>query len=175
MSQRKLRRLVSRLKGCLSSLAPRQTEVLVLRTGLGLKHAYTRRQVARILHVSLPQEGNIERQAVAGLNSAAAGGRCTSTPTSVRKAVARTVGLLLALTNQLASTGSTPTGASPGTRQRAQHDPQAQGRPLQRPAARRPSSRFKSASIAPPEHGGLDWLLLLLALLIAAARSRSGW
>jgi hypothetical protein len=61
---------VSAHRGCLSSLAPRQTQVLVLRTGFGLRRAYTRLQAARILHVSLPQEGNLEREAVAGLNSA---------------------------------------------------------------------------------------------------------
>ena len=113
LSDRRLRRLVSRLKGCLPSLAPRQSNVLVLRTGLGLKHAYSRRQVARILHVTLQQEGKAERQAVSGLQSASAGGRCVSAQSSVPKAVARTVSLL-ASTNDLGPTGNTSPGAFPG-------------------------------------------------------------
>jgi hypothetical protein len=156
-SQRKLRQLVSRFKGCLSSLAPRQTEVLVLRSGFGLKHAYGRRQVARILHVSLPQEGKIERHAVAGLNGVAAGGRCASTPTSIRTTVARTVGLLVALTNQVASTGNTPSGVSTTTaRRHVTAHPRNSARPTA--AGRTPTSRFRSAAFTPPEGGSLNWL-----------------
>ena len=113
LSDRRLRRLVSLLKGCLPSLFPRQSNVLILRTGLGLKHAYSRRQVARILHVTLQQEGKAERQAVSGLRRASAGGRCVSAQSSVPKAVARTVSLL-ASTNELGPTGNTTPGAVPG-------------------------------------------------------------
>lgn len=115
--------------------------------------------------MSLPQEAKIERQAVGGLNSAAAGSRCATVPASAQEAVARRVGLLLPLTRQLASTGIIKSAvASPRTPQRGAtpHKGNA-GRP--EAGSEPPTSRFKSATIAPPEHGGLNWLLF--ALLIA--------
>ena len=166
LSGRRLRRLVSHLQGCLSSLAARQSNVLVLRSGLGLKHGYSRRQVARILHVTLEQEGKVERRAVAGLQSASAGGGCTSAQSSVPTAVARTVSLL-ASTNQFGPTGNASPGASRGATQgkssSAGHGsahPNAGGGVSSNP-------QVKSASISPQQHDGLDWLVL--ALLAAAA------
>jgi outer membrane biosynthesis protein TonB len=168
LSSRRLRRLVSHLKGCLSSLAPRQTNVLVLRTGLGLKHAYSRRQVARILHVTLQREGAVERQAAAGLRGASARGRCMSGQSSVPKAVALTVSLL-ASTNQLGPTANTSPSAFSSSPQSAGKSSSPNG------GGARPTSgdggssnpQVKSASISPQQHGGLDWLVL--ALLAAAA------
>jgi len=168
LPDRRLRRLVSSLKGCLSSLAPRQSNVLVLRTGLGLKHAYSRRQVAAILHLTLQQEGKVERQAVAGLRGASAGGRCTSAQSSVPRAVARTVSLLVS-TNQLGQTGNTPSGAFTSAPQSAGKSSSA-GRGGGQPNSGRGGSsnpQLKSASINPGQHDGLDWLVL--ALLAAAA------
>ena len=75
LSQPYLRRVVSKLKGCLSSLPARQSEVLVLRTGTGLRRSYTRAQVAKILHVTVAQEGRLEHQAVTGLGKASVGSR----------------------------------------------------------------------------------------------------
>jgi peptidoglycan hydrolase-like protein with peptidoglycan-binding domain len=168
LPDRRLRRLVSHLKGCLSSLAPRQSNVLVLRTGLGLKHAYSRRQVARILHVTLRQEGRVESQAVAGLQSASAGDRCMSARSSVPNAVARTVSLL-ASANQLGPTGNTSPGAFASAPQSAgkSSSPRGGGTHPNSGGGGSSNPQVKSASISPEQHGGLDWLLL--ALLAAAA------
>ena len=168
LPDRRLHRLVSHLKGCLSSLAPRQSNVLVLRTGLGLKHAYSRRQVARILHVTLQQEGRVESQAVARLQGASAGGRCMSAQSSVPEAVARTVSLL-ASTNQLGPTGNTTPGAFSSAPQSAakSSSPSRGGTHPNSGGGGSSNPQLKSASISPEQHGGLDWLLL--ALLAAAA------
>ncbi len=167
LPDRRLHRLVSHLKGCLSSLAPRQSNVLVLRTGLGLKHAYSRRQVARILHVTLQQEGRVESQAVARLQGASAGGRCMSARSSVPKAVARTVSLL-ASTNQLGPTGNTTPGAfSSAPQSAAKSSSPSRGGTHPNSGGGSSNPQLKSASISPEQHGGLDWLLL--ALLAAAA------
>jgi peptidoglycan hydrolase-like protein with peptidoglycan-binding domain len=141
---------------------------LVLRTGLGLKHGYSRRQVARILHMTLQQEGKAERQAVSGLRSASAGGRCVSAQSSVPKAVARTVSLL-ASTNQLGPTANTSPGAFSSAPQSAgrSSSPRRGGSHLNSGGGGSSNPRLKSASISPEQHGGLDWLLL--ALLAAAA------
>ena len=171
LSERKLRQLVLRLRGCLSSLSSQQTHVLVLRTGLGLKHDYTRRQVARILSASLAREGRIERQAVASLTMASAQGRCGSPATSAQTAMFRAVSLLSALndgapasTMRTSVTTSSGAGASQvrsGSRHRSGPQPARSQRP--------PTS---SAAIAPPGHGAGEWLLLVL--LIAAALAL-GW
>ena len=168
LSNRRLRRLVSRLKGCLQSLAPRESNVLVLRTGLGLKHAYSRRQVARILHVTLQQEGKAERKAVTGLQNASAGGRCVSAQSSVPAAVARTVSLL-ASTNQLGPTGNASPGAFPGAPQPAgkSSSPGHGGAHANSGGGGSSNPEVKSASISPQQHAGFDWLVL--ALLAAAA------
>ncbi len=168
LSNRRLRRLVSLLKGCLPSLFPRQSNVLILRTGLGLKHAYSRRQVARILHVTLQQEGKAERQAVSGLRRASAGGRCVTAQSSVPKAVARTVSLL-ASTNQLGPTGNTTPDALPNAPQPADKSssPSHGGAHPNSGGGGSSNPQLKSASISPQQHGGLDWLVL--ALLAAAA------
>ena len=86
LSQQYLRRVISKLKGCLSSLPAHQSEILVLRTGTGLRRSYTRAQVARILHVTVAQEGRLEHQAVTGLGKAAVGSTCASPARSLQRA-----------------------------------------------------------------------------------------
>lgn len=78
-SKRYLRGLVLRFKSCLAVISTRQEKVLALRTGLGLKQSYGPSRVARILHVSVAREGQIEHNAVAALGSAAAAGFCSDT------------------------------------------------------------------------------------------------
>jgi hypothetical protein len=78
LSQRALVQLVSRLRGCLSTLTSREKETLILRSGLGLRRFYTASQVARILRVSPQREGQIERAAVARLQNAAAHTGCAT-------------------------------------------------------------------------------------------------
>ncbi len=110
LSTQKLRRLVTQLKGCLSSLAPQQTEVLVLRTGIGLRHAFSRRTVAQILGVSVQKELQIEQAAVLGLNRASAHSSCANSsvklPASVRTAVLQAARGIVALSEAAAVPGT---------------------------------------------------------------------
>jgi tetratricopeptide (TPR) repeat protein len=169
----KLRRLVSGLKGCLSSLSPKQNHVLVLRTGLGLKHGYTRRQVAGILHVTLKREGLIERQATFALSQASAQGRCGNPLAAVRTAVLRTLTAVLAVTDRgFGSSGGASTAGAAGTGVAA-HARRGSGKGASGSTSAGSSSSHPSgpasAAIAPPSEGGFNWLLLVLALMAALA------
>ena len=96
--------------------------------------------------MSLPQEGMIERHAVAGLHRASAGGRCDSPGSSVPKAVARTVSLL-AFTNQVGSAGTTSPGTSSNAGQPAAKSPNRGG--AHPKAGGQPSNpQLRSASIS---------------------------
>ena len=140
LSQRSLRKLVSQHHGCLSSLAPRQSRVLVLRTGIGIKHAYSRQQVAKILRVTLPQEGRLERQAVTGLTDAATNGRCGTPLGALGSAVHFAARAMLSLFAGSSPTGATSTAARPSPTQRA-------------PAARRSrSTAGRNPRPAAPNH-----------------------
>jgi Sigma-70, region 4 len=59
---RKLRRAVSRLRGCLGALDRNQRRVLVLRAGLGEPRPRPRASVARILDVSSKRVARLERR-----------------------------------------------------------------------------------------------------------------
>src|SRR5437588_653957 len=88
LSKRYLRRLVTRLQGCLSVIAPEEARVLMLRTGVGVGRSYRSGEVARILGITSTRENQIERRAAAALQTAAgerscaAAGRARSTSTS---------------------------------------------------------------------------------------------
>jgi hypothetical protein len=74
--QRRLRRLVNRLSGCLSTLTPQAKQVLVLRAGIGSNRAYTGGQVARMLHIGAARETRVEQAALTTLQAAAKSGSC---------------------------------------------------------------------------------------------------
>ena len=166
-----LRRLVTQLKGCLSSLAPRQTEVLVLRTGIGMRHGFSRQQVAKILGVSARAETRLEQAALGGLARASTHSTCARAssqqlPALLRTAVLLTARAILGLSSAL----TTPRPAAP-----VAHAPAApQSRPAsrgQRPArskAPTPTTapQVRKAAIPSPAHSSSYWLWLLL--LIAA-------
>ena len=163
--QAALRRLVLRLRGCLAALPPRQAQALVLRTGIGLPRDFSREEVARLLRVSLQQEGRIEHDAVAGLDNLSHA-RCAGSRASLQAATHAAVTGALALLRQStpAAPSATPSAgrsrrASPGARQTAAASP-----------ATNSSGRSRSAAIAPPQTGGPVWLLLALitAGLLAA-------
>lgn len=151
----------------------------MLRSGVGLEHGYTRREVAAILHVTVRQEGRIERQATTGLTRASAQGRCANRLTSVRASLLHTLSVLLPLTLPPPMTGSATPTAQPSVNTRhitsgTHHGTVSRATPGQPPPAP------KSSSIAPPDEGGLNLLLLLLgavaglvALWLVRSRPRS--
>jgi tetratricopeptide (TPR) repeat protein len=69
--KRFLSRLLRGRLGCLEELPQQQRRVLMLRTGIGGATSHGRRQVARMLRVSLRREGQIERQGVSGIRAGA--------------------------------------------------------------------------------------------------------
>jgi hypothetical protein len=74
--QRELRNLVERSGQCLSTLAPQARQVLLLRAGIGSRHAYTGSEVARLLHITTGREARVEHAAIAELRASASAGRC---------------------------------------------------------------------------------------------------
>jgi TPR repeat protein len=173
LSQHQLRRFVAHHKGCLSSLTTVQSQVMVLRTGLGLKHSYTRRQAAENLRVTLKQEGQIERQAINGITSASAHRRCGNAGATIRTAVLRTLSMLLTVVRQFSgpADGGTAVAASSGASAPAPHVGSASHGSSSQGSNRSPStpgqqSPPSSAAIASPSQGGFAWPFL--ALLISA-------
>jgi TPR repeat protein len=132
----------------------------MLRTGIGLDRGYSRRQVARIVHVSLEREGRIERQATAALTRASKEGRCAGPVAALRTAVLNTLSALLGITRGVPPSGNSASiVATGGARQMHRHG--LGPRPDQGPS----TANFKSATVAPPHQSGLDPLLLALASL----------
>ncbi|HTE63743.1 MAG TPA: hypothetical protein VK631_25520, partial [Solirubrobacteraceae bacterium] len=78
---RRLRRTVERLSGCLDTLGTMQRRVLVLRAGVGPGDPQTRRAVAQRLDTTVRRVGRVERRGLRALHGAAGAGRCgTSAP-----------------------------------------------------------------------------------------------
>ncbi|MFZ1996022.1 MAG: hypothetical protein WAU75_18065, partial [Solirubrobacteraceae bacterium] len=73
---RYLRRLVGRLGGCLSAVAPQARRILVWRTGFGGGPAGSQRQVARRLGVGIVRERRLEREAATELRTTTSAGGC---------------------------------------------------------------------------------------------------
>ena len=143
----------------------------MLRSGLGLRHSYTREEVARILRVTLRQEGRLERQATTDLTNAPARGRCSNPAGSARAAVLNTVNALLALTRQAPPTGKNRVSSVSSGRRRARPGSGSPSTPARQPA----NPNVKSASITAPHTGGLDPFLLALALGLAAGLAAVLW
>lgn len=167
LSQQRLRKLVSQHQGCLSSLAPRQSRALILRTGLGLKHAYSRQQVAKILHLSLPQEGRLEQRAVIGLGAVSTQGRCVNPLPALGSAMRLAARAALSLFTGPALTSPVSAAAPSGVAERSTAPIQSHAAARPKPAASATAPPVRSAGIAAPQQGGFDWILL--AILLAAA------
>ena len=147
--------------------------MLILRTGIGVKHAYSRQQVAKLLRLNLQQEGRLEQRAVAGLSNASTKARCANPLGSLGSAVhlAASAALSLfagsvpderdlvgpAILLGAASAGKTPEPVRTATEVALRH---------RSPTTGGANPRIRSAGITSPPHGGIDWLLL--ALLFAA-------
>lgn len=170
LSKRRLRQIVMALRGCLKAIAPQQAEVLVLRSGIGLRRSYRRPAIAGILRVTLPREAQIERAGVSALRAAASGGLCGS----VRGATA--VSSLLVSSTGLSPTSGPLPAAQLGTQSAPRHRP---------PRAQHAISGASTGPHVeiPPPRGGFDWAFgaffigaLAFAgwLIVSDLRSRSG-
>ena len=74
--ERRLRRVVARLSGCLDAVAAVERRVLVLRAGAGTRRPLTRQAVAARLDASVRQVARTERRGVRHLRAAARSGAC---------------------------------------------------------------------------------------------------
>jgi len=74
--ERRLHRTVTHLRGCLDDLPTAERRVLVLRTGVGARHARSRAGVGRALDLSPRRVGRLERRGLRRLRALARGGRC---------------------------------------------------------------------------------------------------
>ena len=142
----------------------------MLRTGTGLRRSYTRAQVAKILHVTIAQEGRLEHQAVTGLGKASVGSRCASPARSLQRAVSLT---MRAVTNFIhgfsspsAAPASAPVSAAPKAAPKSSHARPKHAAAPPKTTSPGTAARPRSAAIVSPDHGGLSWLML--ALMIAA-------
>jgi hypothetical protein len=80
---RRLRRTVHGLQGCLGGLSGLEHRVLVLRAGVGAGPPRSRSQVARRLHIGARRVTRLEHRAVRRLRGLAGSGRCgTAAPTA---------------------------------------------------------------------------------------------
>ena len=77
-AERRLRAKVRRLAGCLGQVREGQRRVLVLRAGLGPRHALSRGQVSRRLELPMPRVRKLERRGVRRLERLAHSGGCGS-------------------------------------------------------------------------------------------------
>jgi len=111
--ERRLRRTVARLSGCLDAIAGAQRRVLVLRAGLGPRRPQTRHAVARRLDTSVRRVARRERRGLRELRDAAGAGRCSA---AALVAAARRGGDSAgAGSGRPAAGGTTPAGTDPTT------------------------------------------------------------
>jgi hypothetical protein len=167
LSNHRLRLIVMRLRGCLSAIAPQQAEVLVLRTGIGLRRSYRPDQIARILRVTLPREAQIERSGVSALQSAARDGSCTGARGATTGGALFVAGTELPSWAHPISAARVGTGsASLGGLHSAQY---------RRHRARHAISGATTgppAVIIPPRHGRVDWVFGVFVISVLAV---AGW
>lgn len=76
LSAARVRALVSRFRGCLAALPLKEEQVLILRSGVGLRRGYDDPAVARILGMSVPREQQTELLAVGQLTATASEASC---------------------------------------------------------------------------------------------------
>ena len=141
--------------------------MLILRTGSGLEHSYSRRQVARILGVSLRQEGRLEQQAVTGLGNASANGTCGNPLAPLGAAVHLAARAALSLFASASPTSATPAAATSAPHH-APAPPRTRSAAPLKSATGGTTPRIRSAGISTPQHAGVDWLLLAVLFAMGA-------
>ena len=147
LTQQQLERLVSRLSGCLASVAPPQMQLLTLRSGFGLARADNEAQTARILRVTLGQESQLEQAAVSSLERASQRSSCAQASGSLSAIAIAVVSAPLEIAQRVLGPGQ----------------------PAAAPVASGSQPVASQQRISAPGHGGLHWLLLAAAIVVALA------
>jgi len=171
--ERRFRRNVRRLSGCIDALPGLERRVLVLRAGLEGQHPHSRRSTARRLGISLrrtaaAERGGLRRLRRAGRSSgcAAPAGRGSATPSRALAGVPILAGLLGSAPAP-GATARAPRDASGVSSASASAPPQAAGAgaPARPAAADADSERLPPFVIA----------LALAAAALALVAVRPGW
>jgi Flp pilus assembly protein TadD len=147
-------------------ISSRYANVLTLRTGWGIQRSYSRRAVARMLHVSLAREGRIEHAAVRALGTADTHGSCARTQQATRSA-------LFMDSNELALLGqSVPRAFTSGASSQSSHTASKAKSGHHRSSVSAASTAGVPGSIPSLPHPGTSsfpWLFVILGLVVATA------
>jgi len=165
---RRLRQLVSRLRGCLAALDPGARRLLDLRAGVG-GPAHSAKATARILHLSLRREAIRERRALKALMGSGATG-CDGQPGAAAQAVAMAGLSTLSLSppSGVTATAAGQGGAKNMSRASYSSDsPAGGGAASIRPSKARTEQAGTSGSFPSAVVTALLGLLLALAVVIA--------
>jgi hypothetical protein len=146
--ERRLRRAVSRLSGCLSALGTTQRRVLVLRAGLGPRRPLSLRAVARRLDAPVRLVRRAERSGLAALEATARSDGCEAGPAAHGAPGSPTAGSGLPSTPAEAPVGAAAGAAARPAGPRAQ---QKEGRVRVAEELRRgPAGVPGAATLTPP-------------------------
>jgi hypothetical protein len=164
---RRLRRLVARLRGCLAALDPGARRLLDLRAGVD-GPAHSARATARILHISLRREAIRERRALRALTRSGATGCDAGQPTGVTPGVT-TAGLPLLSATPPSGVTATPAKHTSQRASRASYssDGPAGGSANIAPSRARTEKAEASGSFPSAILTALLGLLLALAMVVA--------
>jgi hypothetical protein len=116
--ERRLRRTVKRLSGCLDVIGTAPRRVLVLRAGVGPRSPQTRQAVAERLDTTVRHVARTERRGLRGLRRAARAGRCgsaaqgTTIPFAGRSTGSRPATVAVGTGTAPGSDGGAPSGGS---------------------------------------------------------------
>jgi len=163
-TKRYLHRLVTHHRGCLSVISGRYATLITLRTGWGIRRSFSRSAVARMLHISLGREGQLEHQAVTAIGTAESRGSCA------RAQRVNATALFLAPTEQSLLRQPLPRGLVSA---------RASNRTHARPKHRRHHQAVSAAStggipadipgVPHPGSSSFPWLFVVLGLVAATA------
>jgi hypothetical protein len=168
--ERRLRRTVRRLRACLGGLPALERKVLVLRSGLGPRHARSRAQVARTLDLSPRRVRRVERRALRRLREGCARrpAAVPSEPAALAPAAPAFARTVLAATTFAAPSGEPDRQAVKGEHQSSRDSAPSRSsgpEPALAPPAKPRPGRPPAAAIVNRD-GETD---LTLPLLLAAA------
>jgi hypothetical protein len=180
LRERKLRRLVARLSGCLGGLSSPERRVLALRAGLGAAPALSRNDVASRLRISSRRVRRLELHGVKGLRRLAGSGGCggkgsesgTSTGTSAGSFAGTVVASLPVVRGPaLFTRGATVIRHQLGAEGKQAVLGVSRGfKGASAPSSKRNTPAAATESAAPP-----PWLLVTLGMLILSAIIAMSW
>jgi hypothetical protein len=170
-----VRRLVTRLSGCVDDLPRQSQQVLVLAAGVGSSQPNSPSRVAHILHLSVSRVRQLENSSAVALERASAHGNCESASGALpASAVALGVqpGLALVSGPEAGAQAFLPAAQALGANAARAHKSAVRARHLSRRhgGGTSGSAPVQRSSIGSPAAAGTAtaWIFVLLGLLLAA-------